>query len=210
MTAFRLPRLALLVAAFILQTALLNAALPTGPEQTLARPSLAGQFLVAAPAMGDPHFERTVILIVQHDRSGAFGVVLNRPMGEQPLAKILDAVGEEDAGATGSVRIFSGGPVQPEVGLVVHSADYHRPETIAINDRLSLTSSVAVLRDIANKNGPSKFLVAFGYAGWGPGQLDNEIEAGGWGTAEADPTQVFDADRDRLWDDAWKRRTQHL
>ncbi len=108
------------------------------------------------------------------------------------------------------MRIFSGGPVQPEVGFVVHSAEYRQPETLAINDRLSLTSSVKILRDIANKTGPVKILVAFGYAGWGPEQLDKEIEAGAWATAEADPTLVFDADRDSLWDDAWSRRTQHL
>ena len=105
---------------------------------------------------------------------------------------------------------FSGGPVQPDVGFVVHSAEYRQPETLSINDRLSLTSNVKVLRDIAHKTGPMKTLVAFGYAGWGPDQLDKEIEAGAWATTESDPAMVFDADRDSLWDDAWSRRTQHL
>lgn len=200
----------LIVAAFVLQTALLNAALPTGPDKAPARSSLAGQFLVAAPSMGDPRFERTVILIVQDDKTGALGIVVNRPVGEQPLASLLEAVGEKSAYVAGSVRIFSGGPVQPEAGFVVHSAEYRRAETIAINDRLSLTSSVKILRDIARKSGPVKVLVAFGYAGWGPEQLDKEIEAGAWATAEADPTLVFDADRDNLWDDVWNHRTQHL
>src|SRR5271165_1085206 len=210
MSAIGLPRLGLLVAAFVLQTALLKAALPTQSEEAPARPSLAGQFLIAAPSMGDPRFERTVILIVQHDATGALGIIVNRPVGEQTLASLLEAVGEKSADVTGSVRIFSGGPVQPEAGFVVHSAEYRRPQTIAINDRLSLTSSVKILRDIANKSGPVKILVAFGYAGWGPNQLDKEIQEGAWATAEADPTLVFDADRDKLWDDAWKRRTQHL
>jgi putative transcriptional regulator len=205
-----IARLGLLVAAFVLQTALLNAALPTGPEDAPARTSLAGQFLVAAPSMGDPRFERTVILIVQDDQTGALGIVINRPVGEQPLASLLEAVGEKDADVAGSVRVFSGGPVQPEVGFVVHSADYRLPETIAINDRLSLTSNVKILRDIAMKSGPAKILVAFGYAGWGPDQLDKEIDEGAWATAEADPALVFDADRDKLWDDVWNRRTQHL
>ncbi len=205
-----IARLGLLVAAFVLQTAFLNAALPTGPEDAPSRASLAGQFLVAAPSMGDARFERTVILMVQDDQTGAFGIVINRPVGEQPLASLLEAVGEKSDGATGSVRIFSGGPVQPEVGFVVHSADYNRPRTIAINDRLSVTSSVTILRDIAGKSGPTKILVAFGYAGWGPQQLDKEIDEGAWATAEADPTQVFDADQDKLWDDVWTHRTQHL
>jgi putative transcriptional regulator len=205
-----IARLGLIIAAFVLQTALLNAALPDRPEAIRARPSLAGQFLVAAPAMGDPRFEGTVILIVQDDRTGALGIVVNKPIGEQPLASLLEAVGEKNADVTGSVRVFSGGPVQPEAGFVLHSAEYRRPETIAINDRLSVTSSIKILRDIANKSGPAKILVAFGYAGWGPDQLDRELDEGAWATAEADPTLVFDADRDKLWDDVWNRRTQHL
>jgi putative transcriptional regulator len=100
--------------------------------------------------------------------------------------------------------------VQPEVGLVLHSADYRRPETVAVNDRLSLTSSVEILRDVGAKKGPTKFLLAFGYAGWGPDQLEHEIEEHAWGSAEADPTLVFDEDRDKVWDDAWRRRTQRL
>ena len=151
-----IARLGLVVAAFVLQTSLLNAALPTGPEDAPARTSLAGQFLVAAPEMGDPRFERTVILIVEDDATGALGIVVNRPVGEQPLASLLDAVGEKSAGVTGSVRVFSGGPVQPEVGFVVHSAEYKRTQTIAINDRLSVTSSVAILRDIADKERPGQ------------------------------------------------------
>ncbi len=205
-----IARLGLVVAAFVLQTAFLDAALPTGPEEAPARASLAGQFLVAAPEMGDPRFERTVILIVEDDASGALGIVVNRPVGDEPLASLLDAVGQKSAGVTGHVRVFSGGPVQPEVGFVVHSAEYKRTQTIAVNDRLSVTSSVTILRDIAANSGPAKTLVAFGYAGWGPQQLDREIEAGAWATAEANPTLVFEADRDTLWDDVWAHRTQHL
>ena len=205
-----IARLGLMVAAFVLQTALLDAALPTAPEDAHARPSLAGQFLVAAPEMGDPRFERTVILIVEDDPSGALGIVVNRPVGDEPMASLLEAVGEKNPGVKGSVRVFSGGPVQPETGFVVHSAEYRSPGTIAINDRLAVTSNVKILRDIAGKSGPAKILVAFGYAGWGPQQLDHEIEAGAWATAEADPASVFDADRDRLWDDVWQRRTQRL
>ena len=171
------PRLGLWVSAFLLQTAFLDAALPTAPEDAPARTSLAGQVLIAAPAMGDPRFERAVILIVEDDESGALGIVLNKPIGEQTLASLLEQVGEKSAGVAGSVRVFAGGPVQPEVGFVLHSGEYRQPETLAINDRLSLTSSVKVLRDIANNNGPVKSLVAFGYAGWGPDQLDKEIEA---------------------------------
>ena len=181
-----------------------------GPDEAPARPSLVGQLLVAAPGVGDPRFERTVILIVEQGPDGALGIVINKPIGEQPLASVFKALGQKDGDATGSVRVFSGGPVQPEVGFVVHSPEYRRPETVAITDRLSMTSSMAILRDIGNRRGPAKVLVAFGYAGWGPDQLEHEIEQRAWGIAEADPTLVFDEDRDHVWEDVWKHRTEHL
>ena len=209
MSAIGLRRLGLIVAAFVLQTALLKAALPN-PDEAPARPSLVGQLLVAAPSMGDPRFERAVILIVQHDPTGAVGIVINKPAGEHSLASLLDALGQKGGDVSGDVRVFSGGPVQPEVGLVVHSPDYRRPETVAINDRLSMTSSLDILRDIAAKKGPAKILVAFGYAGWGPDQLEREIEMQAWGVAEADPQLIFDEDRDKVWDYAWEHRTQHF
>ena len=209
MSAIGLRRLGLIVAAFVLQAALLREALP-GPDEAQARPLLAGQLLVAAPGMGDPRFEPTVILIVEHGPDSALGIVINKPIGEQPLASVFKALGQKDGDVTGSVRVFSGGPIQPEVGFVVHSPDYRRPETVAITDRLSMTSSIAILRDIGDKRGPAKVLVAFGYAGWGPDQLEHEIEERAWGIAEADPKLVFDEDRDNVWEDAWKHRTEHL
>ena len=199
-----------LIMAFLLQTALLKAALPAKPDEAPAPPSLAGELLVAAPEMGDPRFERTVILIVQHDPSGALGIVINKPIGEPSIASVLEALGQKGGEISGTVRVFSGGPVQPEMGFVVHSADYRRPETVAVNDRLSMTSSVDILLDIGAKKGPAKILVAFGYAGWGPDQLEHEVKVHAWGIAEADPTLVFDEDRDKVWDYAWEHRSQHL
>ena len=208
MSAIGWRRLGFIVAAFVLQTAILRAALP-GRDEAPAQPSLAGQLLVAAPGMGDPRFERAVILIVEHGPGGAMGIVVNKPIGEEPLASVLKALGEDDSDVAGGVRLFSGGPVQPQIGFVVHSPDYRRPETVAVTDRLSITSNVAILRDIGDKKGPAKVLVAFGYAGWKSGQLEHEIEERAWGLAEADPALVFDEDRDNVWDLAWGRRTQH-
>ena len=209
MFAIGLCRLGLIV-AFLLQTALLKAALPTNPEEAPARPSLAGQLLVAAPSMNVSYFERTVILIVQHRPSGSLGIIINKPIREISIASLFEALNQNGGDVAGDVRVFSGGPVQPEVGFVVHSADYRRPETVAVNDRLSMTSSLDILRDIGAKKGPAKILVAFGYAGWGPDQLEREIEAHGWAIAEADPALVFDEDRDKVWDHAWEHRSQHL
>jgi putative transcriptional regulator len=208
MSAIGWRRLGFIVAAFVLQTAILRAALP-GRDEAPAQPSLAGQLLVAAPGMGDPRFERAVILIVEHGPGGAMGIVVNKPIGEQPLDSVLKALGEDDSDVAGGVRLFSGGPVQPQIGFVVHSSDYRQPGTVAVTDRLSVTSSVAILRDIGDKKGPAKVLVAFGYAGWKSGQLEHEIEERAWGLAEADPALVFDEDRDNVWDIAWRRRTQH-
>jgi putative transcriptional regulator len=209
MSAIGLRRLGLIM-AFLLQAALLKAALPGNPDETPSPPSLIGRLLVAAPSMDDPRFERTVILIIQHSPDGAVGIVINKPIGETSIASVFEALGQKGGDVSGDVRVFSGGPVQPEVGFVVHSPDYHRPETVAVNDRLSMTSSVDILRDIAAKKGPAKILVAFGYAGWGPDQLESEIKMSAWGIAEADPALVFDEDRDKVWDYAWNHRTQHL
>jgi putative transcriptional regulator len=207
LTWFERPLLAL--AAMLLPATLVHAALQS-PTEAPGQASLAGQILIASPGLRDPRFDHTVILMVRHSASGALGIVLNHPVGERPAASVLDAIGEKAEGVTGSLRIFSGGPVQPEVGFVIHSTDYHRPETIEIDGRVAMTSSREILRDIATQHGPQKVLVAFGYAGWAGGQLENELAQRAWYTAAADTRLIFDADRDKLWDDAMTHRTQDL
>jgi putative transcriptional regulator len=177
------------------------------PEDTRPGASLAGQLLVATPEMGDPRFRHAVILMVQHDSKGALGIVINRPVEQVPAAKLLDALGLDSKGSTGQIELFAGGPVQPEVGFVVHSTEYHRSGTVDIDGRVAMTVNPEVLRDIGHNEGPRQSLVAFGYAGWGPGQLDAELAQGAWFTVPEDPKLVFDADRDKLWDDLLKRRT---
>ena len=209
MCLMSVQRLGLIAAAVSLSATLVYAALPERsevPEQTF----VTGQLLVASPTMGDPRFVQTVILMVRHDRNGALGIVINRPLGDRPLAKLLEALGDKEAGVTGTVRIFAGGPVQPDVGFVLHSADYHRADTVDIDGRVAMTSSREILRDIANHRGPSKSLIAFGYAGWAPGQLEGELAHGFWFTTPQDAKLVFDDDRDAVWDHAMKRRTQDL
>jgi putative transcriptional regulator len=185
------------------------AALPA-PSAVPQPSSLVGQLLIAAPTIGDPRFYQTVIVLVRHDRSGAMGIVVNRPLQERPLASLLEALGEKSTGVAGSVRIFLGGPVQPELGFVVHSAEYHRAETIDIDGRMAMTSSREILRDIGNNQGPKQSLIAFGYAGWGAGQLEGEMAQRVWFTTPADAKLVFEEDRDKVWDDAMTRRTQDL
>jgi putative transcriptional regulator len=201
------PLLAL--AAILLPAALVHAALQN-PAESPGQASLAGQILIASPSLRDPRFDHTVILMVRHSPGGALGIVLNRPLGERPLASLLEDIGEKNSGVTGSLRIFYGGPVQPEIGFVVHGTDYHRPETVEIDGRVAMTSSREILRDIASRHGPQKLLVAFGYAGWGPGQLESELVQRAWFTAAEDSKLIFDDDRDKVWDDAMAHRTQDL
>ncbi|HEY2230207.1 MAG TPA: YqgE/AlgH family protein [Xanthobacteraceae bacterium] len=207
LTWFARPLLAL--AAVLLPASLLHAALQK-PTETPGQSSLAGQILIASPALRDPRFDHTVILMVRHGAGGALGIVLNRPLGERPLASLLEAIGEKDSGITGSLRIFSGGPVQPEIGFVIHSTDYHRPETVEIDGRVAMTSSREILRDIVDQHGPQKTLVAFGYAGWAPGQLEGELAQRAWFTVAEDTKLIFDEDREKVWDDAVAHRTQDL
>jgi putative transcriptional regulator len=172
--------------------------------------SLAGQFLVATPEMRDPRFFHTVILMVQHDQRGALGIVINRPVGLRPLAALLEALGDSGSPVAGEVQLFAGGPVEPGVGFVVHSAEYSRRGTISVDGRVAVTSSLEVLRDLGQGRGPQKSLVAFGYAGWRAGQLEDELAQNAWFTEPEDPKLVFDEDRGKLWDEAMKKRTYPL
>jgi putative transcriptional regulator len=203
-------RRTILCAGVLLVSPMLRSAAFAKREDTQPGASLAGQLLVAAPDMGDPRFQHTVILMVQHNKDGALGIAINRPVKELPIAKLLEALGLDSKGSEGTVRLFAGGPVQPEIGLIVHSADYHRTGTIDIDGRVAMTANPEILRDIGHHEGPKQSLVAFGYAGWGPGQLEGELALGGWFTVPEDPKLVFDVDREKLWDEAMKHRTISL
>jgi putative transcriptional regulator len=166
-----------------------------------------GDFLIATPDMPDPRFARSVILMVQHDRSGAFGLIINHPLGRRPIAGLLAAAGEPAEGVAGEVMLYVGGPVEPELGFVLHTPDYHRSATLAIDANVAMTASLDVLRDIGRGRGPAKSLVIFGYSGWGPGQLESEMMRGSWYTSPESPDLVFDVDRAKVWDTALRRRS---
>lgn len=194
----------------LLPTALPDAAIPDAAAPPAEGRSLAGQLLIASPQIGDPRFYHTVILIVRHNAQGAFGIVINRPVEERSLASLLEAIGTDATGIKGRARIFAGGPVEPEIGFIVHSAEYHRAETVDVDGRVALTSSPEILRDLGHGKGPKQNLIAFGYAGWGPGQLEGELARHDWFTAPEDPKIIFDEDRDHVWDAAMARRTLDL
>jgi putative transcriptional regulator len=193
-------------AVIVLSASVLHAALPspTAPGVSGAT-SVAGQLLVATPVLSGPPFSHTVILVAQHDANGALGIVINQPLGERPIAGLLQAAGANADNVTGSVQLFFGGPVDPRLGFVVHSAEYHGGNTLDIDGRVALSSGVQILRDIAHGKGPRRSLVAFGYAGWAPMQLDNELRQGAWDVVPEDPALVFDDDRAKVWSDAMAR-----
>ena len=195
---------ALLLPATLLHTSLLHAALPTAPDASGAT-SLAGQLLVASPQLQQAAFDHAVILLARHTSEGALGIVINRPAKRQPVAELLTAFGEDASGADGSISVYVGGPVDPAVGFVVHSAEYRRPDTLDIDARVSLSVAADVLRDIGTGHGPMKSLLAFGYAGWAASQLEDELMQGVWTIAPDDLALVFDDDRAKVWSEAMAR-----
>lgn len=162
--------------------------------------SLSGRLLIAMPNIGDPRFERSVIYMFAHGRSGARGLIVNRSASDVTFGDLLDQLEVEREEDVSEPPVRFGGPVEIERGFVLHSPDYHRDEaTIRIDDDISLTATVDVLHAIAAGDGPAKALFALGYAGWGPGQLEREIVDNGWLHCEADDGIVFDSDDDEKW-----------
>lgn len=196
----------LLIVIGLAPTLVTRAAPEDGPGAT----NVTGELLVAAPGIGDPRFDGTVIYVIHHDKDGAFGIAINRPVAPRPFADLLKALGEDGKGVTGTAHIFAGGPVQPEIGFILHTSDYHDARTVPVDARFSVTSDSQILRAIAAGKGPKKSLIAFGYAGWGPGQLDDELSHNDWYITPADATLLFDLDRDSVWQKAYDQRTLRL
>jgi len=202
--------------ALMLSAASLGAIAAMAEDAPQVADPLAGTLLIASAEIQDPRFHHSVVLLLRHDGTGAFGIVINNPLGQRPLAALLsetdgkDSKESQDSAVEGTIRVFLGGPVQPQLGFVIHSGDYRRPETLVVGDQLAMTATPEVLRDISQHQGPVKYLFALGYAGWGAGQLDAEIAHHGWFTAPADPDLVFDAERDTVWEKALARRTREL
>jgi putative transcriptional regulator len=193
-----------LAALAVAPATVLHAARPSEPDVS-GPTSLAGQLLIASPELRQPAFDHAVILLAKHTREGAVGLVINRPGKTLPIADLLAALGADASGVNGDIQVFVGGPVDPGIGFVVHSTDYRTPTTLDIDGRVALTIAPDVLRDIGLGKGPKKSLAAFGYAGWAPAQLENELAHGVWITMPEDPALVFDDNRAKLWDEAFAR-----
>lgn len=165
---------------------------------------LDGQLLIAMPSIVDGPFARTVVYVCAHSPEGAMGITINKPAPQITFSDLLvqlgvvsdtDSIRLPDA-ATG-IRVQRGGPVETGRGFVLHSSDYFiENSTLPIDERVSLTATLEILKAIASGSGPENALLALGYAGWSPGQLDNEIQANGWLPCPAQPDLIFDRDLD--------------
>lgn len=176
----------------------------TSEEPTTRDGYLAGQILIAMPSMSDPRFARTVIYVCAHNADGAMGLVLNRVISSITFEDLLEElkVEEPPADQSASPTIHFGGPVETGRGFVLHSADYVGPDSMPLSGTFALTATVDILKAIAAGEGPQQHLLALGYAGWGPGQLDGELQENAWLSVEADPDLVFDAGLDEKWERA--------
>lgn len=154
--------------------------------------NLTHHFLIAMPAMADPHFSRTLTFICEHNDQGALGIVINRPI-EMNLAALLEQVAIPLASeAFKSIPIHFGGPVQVDRGFVLHTPLGSWQSTLAVSSEIGLTTSKDILQAVARGEGPGKLFVTLGYAGWAPGQLENELAQNAWLTVQAKPEVIFD------------------
>ncbi len=164
--------------------------------------NLTGKLLIAMPGMGDPRFHRAVIFICAHDAKGAMGLVVNHIVPGLELGQLLDQLQIHDRGPD-PVRIdtpvLNGGPVESARGFILHSNEYQQKDTIRIDDTYGVTGTIDALRAVAEGRGPGRMLFVLGYAGWSPGQLEQEMQDNAWLVADADPEIIFEAHADQKW-----------
>jgi putative transcriptional regulator len=161
---------------------------------------LDGHLLIAMPGMGDLRFERSVIFMCAHSAEGAMGLIVNKPAPELSFADLLAQLKIPASIDLKDTRVHFGGPVEHGRGFVLHTTDYTVEESsLHVSPDFSMTATVDILQDMARGEGPDRALLALGYAGWGPGQLEGEIQANGWLTAPANVELVFGASDTDKW-----------
>jgi putative transcriptional regulator len=187
--------------------------LPRGTTGKRGRGYLDGQMLIAMPAMQDERFARSLIYVCAHSSEGAMGIVVNHPAPNINFSDLLVKLDVIPASERiqlptrgGGVKVMRGGPVETERGFVLHSADFFiENSTLPIDEGICLTATIDILKAIARGNGPASAILALGYAGWAPGQLETEIQGNGWLHCTADPDLVFGTDVVGKYDKALKK-----
>ena len=155
--------------------------------------------LIAMPAMADPRFSRSVIYMCAHSEQGAMGLVVNRPLERPSFPDLLQQLQVAPLPPARSLALCAGGPVDNGRGFVLHTTDWTSDSTLRVNDDLALTASLDILQAIAGGGGPRQGVLALGHAGWGPGQLDQEMQQNAWLSAPADMALLFDTAHDTKW-----------
>src|SRR6202162_963729 len=182
-------------------------------EKPSARGYLDGQMLIAMPTMRDERFTRSVIYVCAHSSEGAMGIIVNQPVSNINFSDLLvqlDVIPDSDLielpTSASTVKVLKGGPVETQRGFVLHSSDFFiEDSTLPIDDGICLTATLDILKAIARGNGPQSALLALGYAGWAPGQLEIEIQQNGWLHCPADPELIFGADTDGKYEKALRK-----
>ena len=177
---------------------------PIAPDPTQPT-DLTGQMLIAMPGMGDPRFAQSVVYLCAHSDEGAMGLIVNKPTPEVRFADLLEQLGIDRKGERRDIRVHFGGPVENARGFVLHSADYHNDETtMVVGDEIGLTATLDVVELLAQGEGPASSILALGYSGWGPGQLEGEIAGNGWLTCPARTDLIFGRANEHKWAAALK------
>ena len=181
---------------------------PVSAAPVAGEPWLTGQVLIAMPIMADIRFTHSVIYLCAHTSDGAMGIVLNQPLAAPSFEDLLKTLEVEPVPPARSIRLTSGGPVDNGRGFVLHTTDWTGDGSLRVDERLALTANLDILKAIAEGGGPQQGLLALGYAGWGPGQLDREMQENAWLSvplAADDIGLVFDADHESKWQRALAR-----
>jgi putative transcriptional regulator len=167
--------------------------------------NLAGKMLIAMPSMGDPRFAQSVIYMCAHGEDGGMGLIVNKPQPEINFSHLLDQLNIRRAPKARDIRVHIGGPVDLGRGFVLHTGDYHSETgTLRVDSQIGMTATMEVLEDLAQGEGPKASMLALGYAGWGPGQLEREISQNGWLTCDARDDIVFGRANEHKWTGALK------
>jgi len=160
---------------------------------------MTGQLLIAMPSMTTPHFSQAVIFVCAHTADGAMGIVLNRPLASPSFGDLLEQLEVSPVPPVRRIELFRGGPVDAARGFVLHTSDWTGDGSLMVDGQVALTASLDVLKAIADGGGPQRGFLALGYAGWGPGQLAQEMQDNAWLSAPASVDLLFDSEHETKW-----------
>lgn len=164
---------------------------------------LGGKLLIATPMIGDPRFDRSVILMCDHSDEHAMGIIINKPVSGLRLPELFEQLGVESDASAPDRAVMLGGPVERDRGFVLHSDDFAADgSTLPVSEGIGLTATKDILEAIASDHPPRRSVLALGYAGWGPGQLEDELTANAWLVAEPDETLIFGDGNEDKWEQA--------